>query len=248
MSDKVRESNLILTSVPSDVDIRRILKTPLVVFPGWQEMRRPRCDCSMSVCMGWITAIVPTSSNTGLPKCVKIVKGGHYVARTGWRTPNEVATTLLWNPSSSYSIASEEYFRRYVQICGVPHIDGLLFNLRTMGNGSHVEFFAASEDAARKRAAKKGRAYQMEPGWMQEMYLSQNGLCALSGLPMYRRDGKLCQLIPVPDRKDSNGGYTPDNVRLLRHGVNMARKDTPDQDFIEMCRAVAGHSHQPQIT
>lgn len=69
------------------------------------------------------------------------------------------------------------------------------------------------------------------------LYLKQNRLCALSGLPirMGYREHQTASL----DRIDSAKGYTPDNVQWVHKDINRM-KNTYGQDyFIDMCKKIA---------
>lgn len=67
-------------------------------------------------------------------------------------------------------------------------------------------------------------------------YEKQHKVCALSGLGIsFDKDASV-------DRIDSNIGYTVDNIQIVHKKLNMLKKDTPDEEFIEWCCLVAKHS------
>ncbi|RMC30030.1 hypothetical protein [Paracoccus alkanivorans] len=64
---------------------------------------------------------------------------------------------------------------------------------------------------------------------LEGLYHRQEGLCALSGVRMTLTAGEWCV---SPDRIDSNGHYTPDNLQLVANCVNMMKGATPNDQFL----------------
>lgn len=187
--------------------------------------------------MGWVRVSISTCPHDGLPKLVTEKKGRHYIRMR--RTVDGVrseTTRRFWRPGDGIEIGSEEYCRDYARACGVPALSDFEAALRTLKGD---DLCLAAEVSAQKRAVRHSVEYDFVPGWFRRMYRKQRGLCAISRLPMYRENGKLCAKIPVPDRIESALGYVPGNVRLVRHGINMMRRDMTDEEFITMCATVA---------
>lgn len=69
------------------------------------------------------------------------------------------------------------------------------------------------------------------------LYLAQNGVCAITGLPMHATS-KHKDLSASPDRIDNTQGYQKDNVRLVCARANLMRSNLDDHDFVWWCRAV----------
>ena len=88
--------------------------------------------------------------------------------------------------------------------------------------------------------------------FLEQLWNSQNGLCALSGRPM-RLDvvEKVgwkfqCDRVSV-DRIDPDGDYTPNHVQLVRAGINIAKNARKQEAFISLCCDVADfHRHNNQ--
>ena len=76
----------------------------------------------------------------------------------------------------------------------------------------------------------------------------QQGLCALSGVPMTCTlvKGQLTKTNASLDRIDPKGSYSRDNVQLVCAVLNKFRVDTPLSEFIGWCRKVADHAVQEQ--
>lgn len=82
--------------------------------------------------------------------------------------------------------------------------------------------------------------------WLRELYESQNGLCAISGLPIgfpetsvARRRGDVTASL---DRIDSDRGYEPDNVQWVHKDINRMKADLPAERFLELCSVIAEHN------
>jgi len=69
----------------------------------------------------------------------------------------------------------------------------------------------------------------------------QNGKCFYSGrqLEIALRTKSLNSL--SIDRIDSSKGYTPDNIVLCCSIINIMKLDTPEDEFINLCRDVVNH-------
>ena len=69
----------------------------------------------------------------------------------------------------------------------------------------------------------------------------QDYKCALSGIPLtcYLEVGKKFNTNASIDRIEAGGPYTEDNVQLVCHALNNWRSDTPIDEFVMFCKAVA---------
>lgn len=95
-------------------------------------------------------------------------------------------------------------------------------------------------------AKKKGLGFDLTLDYIWDLYQEQNGLCKLSGLPLVldtnlgemnkcgyqRRTASL-------DRIDSTKGYVKGNVQWLHKDINQMKSNRTDQEFIQLCKAVA---------
>jgi hypothetical protein len=73
------------------------------------------------------------------------------------------------------------------------------------------------------------------------LHEAQQGLCALSGLPMtcILNKGDVCFTNASIDRIEAGGAYSPANVQLVCRHVNSWRGVMPLDVFVSVCRAVA---------
>lgn len=72
-----------------------------------------------------------------------------------------------------------------------------------------------------------------------QMFEKQNGRCSISGVEMTRLSGQghVATNISI-DRIDSSRGYTPDNVHLVCHIVNVMKHNLTTSEFIDWCRKI----------
>lgn len=100
----------------------------------------------------------------------------------------------------------------------------------------------------RQRAKKNGISFDdtIDIEFLMGMYKEQQGLCAVSGLPMTWMHEKLASNhgarrgtnISI-DRIDSDNGYTPDNIRLVCDRVNKMKSNMTDGDLYFWCAVLA---------
>jgi hypothetical protein len=97
-------------------------------------------------------------------------------------------------------------------------------------------------NAAQFRARKRGIQMDLTIDDLMQIFMTQNGLCAVTGQEMQvkKRGPKDRGFLPWNisiDRKDSNGTYTFKNVRLVCTVVNLALNNFGDAVFEKMCRS-----------
>ena len=78
---------------------------------------------------------------------------------------------------------------------------------------------------------------------LMALWKSQNGLCAITGLPMtwgYPENDNAGHrnLNASIDRLHNDGDYTPDNIRLICMRANYMRGDQTDSELYFWCRAI----------
>ena len=89
----------------------------------------------------------------------------------------------------------------------------------------------------------KGLRKALSPEMIVELYHKQEGLCAISGVPLTKITGK--GQVPTNasiDRIDPGGAYSEDNIRLLCRFVNCFRNNQTDEQFLWWVRRIAKHN------
>lgn len=79
--------------------------------------------------------------------------------------------------------------------------------------------------------------------YLMELWRLQNGICALSGMPM-AFDQDLPDRSVSIDRIDCSKGYIVGNLRLVCTSTNIMRKDMLDSEFYWWCKAVAEYMYE----
>ena len=93
-----------------------------------------------------------------------------------------------------------------------------------------------------KRCNKKGMELDITPEHLYELFLKQNGKCALSGVEIHFGKTRRKENTASPDRIDSSKGYIKGNMRWVHKYINTMRNSLPDHLFIEWCQRVVNYS------
>ena len=109
----------------------------------------------------------------------------------------------------------------------------------------HGEISSTQWTHTRKNAEFRNILFEVtiEEAWA--LFLLQGRRCALTGVPLSVEKRKGVHPTASLDRVDSSGSYTLGNVQWVHKRVNLAKRDTPQDEFIEMCLAIADHYRQP---
>jgi len=100
----------------------------------------------------------------------------------------------------------------------------------------YEDFLNVLRKNANSRATGK-KNYNLDLEFLVELYKSQDGKCALTGISFkLEKYGNKRAFAPSIDRLNCSKGYTKDNVRLVCLVVNLALNDFGDQIFDTMCR------------
>ena len=97
--------------------------------------------------------------------------------------------------------------------------------------------------AAKERANKKGIPCTITKEFIMELWKKQNGLCAISKIPMtYEMDcGRIYSNVSI-DQIEQGKGYTQDNVQLVCMAINQLKSDW-DMDTVKyICKMVINNN------
>ena len=94
---------------------------------------------------------------------------------------------------------------------------------------------------SRYRCKSSGLDHEIDTAYVRGLYYGQEGKCALSGIKMLirapRKSDDFWMTISL-DRIDSKLGYVEGNVQLTCTGVNLMKKDMPNEMIIDFCKKV----------
>lgn len=93
-----------------------------------------------------------------------------------------------------------------------------------------------------RRSRDKGIEYNLTVKFLENLFLKQEGKCALTGelltVPQKARDVFTISL----DRIDSSKGYTEDNVQWVHKDVNILKMDNSDEELVYWAEKLANYN------
>lgn len=112
-----------------------------------------------------------------------------------------------------------------------------------------------------KRGAKIRKIeFKVSMKYLWDLYLKQQGKCALSGVKIYlKSQDKFSTITKIEngnrnidyskfnaslDRIDSSKGYIEGNVQWVERKINIIKNDLSQKDFIDLCNLVSNHVNQ----
>jgi hypothetical protein len=105
------------------------------------------------------------------------------------------------------------------------------------GNNPQITF-RQMLTSCKTRSKKYNRKCDIDLDYIQTLWDQQQGKCKLTDLPMSTQLGADGQRVSI-DRIDSSKGYVKENCQLILSSVNIAKNNSPLDEFIKMCKAVA---------
>ena len=105
-----------------------------------------------------------------------------------------------------------------------------------------VEWYCKRQLTKIKSDAKKRNIlFDLDVDILINQYHKQNGTCYYTGRPLiFEIRGR--EISPSVDRKDSQLGYTKNNIVWCSSIVNICKNTLNDTDFIILCKEVAAYS------
>ncbi len=106
-------------------------------------------------------------------------------------------------------------------------------------HGIRTSWLKSFERGAKARAL----VFDINEAEVARLYKEQEGLCALSGIPItLPNSSKFSDITASIDRVDNTIGYTPSNIQLVHKKINMLRGSLSVEEFITLCKAVSEYN------
>lgn len=95
----------------------------------------------------------------------------------------------------------------------------------------------------KREAERRNLSFQLTKSFLWELFLKQNGKCALSGVDIdlthnVNKQGYKRRTASL-DRKDSSKGYIEGNVWWVHKNINNMKQTLSVEDFVKYCQKVA---------
>lgn len=95
------------------------------------------------------------------------------------------------------------------------------------------------------RSKVRNQECNVTPKYLWELYIKQDGKCALTGIKIYIRPTRKSKEMPNTaslDRIDINKGYIEGNVQWVHKKINILRNTLTLHQFINYCSLVAAYN------
>lgn len=103
---------------------------------------------------------------------------------------------------------------------------------------------------AKESARRKGIEFDLTVAQLKKIWDRQNGKCVYSGVKLSQfqtteiRKETYRPHFASLDRKDSNKGYTSDNVQFISMIAQFAKNNFSEEDLFLFCKDVVKHNEQ----
>lgn len=116
---------------------------------------------------------------------------------------------------------------------------------RLINNGDLNYFLHERYIGCRSRSRKKKLDFNISEEDIKDLWIKQNGLCAISGIKMNHSvlKGKVKTNLSV-DRIDPLLGYIKGNIQLVCNIVNIMKSNMPTKDLIFFCKQIIKYNDE----
>ena len=109
-----------------------------------------------------------------------------------------------------------------------------------MRNWLYAVMLRAKHSTKERNSRGKNQTFDINIDFLLKLLEKQQGKCSLTGIVLEHthNNWKSASI----DRINNKFGYTIDNVRLICYGANVAMARLTEQEFVELCKAVANQN------
>lgn len=126
--------------------------------------------------------------------------------------------------------------------CRSCHNKSVKYNKR-LHKGIPIAWF----DDKKRKALARGKEFSIDIKYIWYLYLRQNKVCALSGLPLDFDKDTSVSMVSI-DRINNDKGYVKRNIQLLHKTINFMKYVYTQKEFIKMCKLVAQKNSDEKIS
>lgn len=141
-----------------------------------------------------------------------------------------------------HEVLSTHLISKKITHCGCKIRQGSTHKQWTGAGDISGNVFDQIKKQAKKTKSREKLEFNLTIDFLWELFLKQNKLCALSGLPLKfeHENGKKINKKRTAslDRIDSSKGYTKDNVQWVHKDVNLMKNKFHQQWFIDLCAKI----------
>lgn len=107
----------------------------------------------------------------------------------------------------------------------------VIFKNNTHAKKSEFTYYLA-------KSRNRNKENNLTKEYLEELWLIQNGKCALSNVEIELKKGKSNLFTASLDRIDSNTGYIKGNVQFVCYGLNLAKNNFPDNEIRDLVNRI----------
>ncbi len=179
-----------------------------------------------------IQMVLPKNKGQKNPWSTNSVSLDRIDSSKGYEKGNIQLVTIQVNIGKN-NLSDAEFLRFCYLVNNKDNIDSKI----DLSNKQITSFARKAIRTAKQSSKYKQIEFELDEQFIKELWISQNGICLVSGLVLGLLDSDKSYCASL-DRIDSSGGYTKTNVRLVTRTVNYMKNQFDDQSVFDTCRAV----------
>lgn len=169
------------------------------------------------------------------PRCLDL-RGKRFGSLQVQEIDSRRTTRVFWkclcDCGTVKSVASKHLVKGNISTCGCSRFL----------KGKHNKSWKGYEDISgrywercKKNAHLRNLAFDIDIEYAWSIFVQQNGLCALSGIPLEMR------ITASLDRIDSTIGYVEGNIQWVHKDVNRLKMDLSEESLFFLCKKIVEH-------
>jgi len=125
---------------------------------------------------------------------------------------------------------------------GCPHFHKVRQTNGRSGNFTgYEEIYGSRWDLWKINAHKRGLVFNITPKYAWELFIKQERKCVLTGVVLEFGTSWNRKSTASLDRINSSKGYVAGNIQWVHKQINVMKRSSSDEDFIEWCKLVVNN-------